>query len=360
MNSTPVIIDSKPVSFVIGEGALKHSKRLLKKFPRMIVLVDDNVRKYCLPVFEEFLNEFEFSGVVEIRSGEGFKNIEQSIDIWQALTDLKVDRDALLVNLGGGVVSDIGGFVAATYKRGIQFINFPTTLLGMIDAAIGGKTGVDFSGFKNQVGLFTDPIAVIVDPVFLKTLESVEWQSGYAEVIKYALIMDRDLWRMLDGKSYKEVEEWNKIIIKAAKDKIDIVRYDTHEKGIRKNLNFGHTIGHAFESFFLKTATPITHGKAVAAGMICESWISSQLYGEDCVLLPEIEGMIDKSFDRLDIQEKHIPEFMELMRHDKKVREGKLQFSLIKKIGKAVHNIEVDNPMVINSIKYYIHQSISS
>ncbi len=354
MNCTPVVIDSQPVSYVIGDGALLQSLRNLKKFNRIIVLVDDNVKKHCLPVFTNILNEIEVSGVIEIQSGEANKNMEQAIHIWEALTALNVDRDALLINLGGGVVSDIGGFAAATYKRGINFINYPTTLLGMIDAAIGGKTGVDFKGFKNQVGLFTDPVSVIVDPIFLQTLDELQWQSGYAEVLKYALIMDRELWRSLNTKGYGDVEEWNSVIIRAAKDKIDIVRYDAFEKGMRKNLNFGHTIGHAFESYFLKSGQPITHGKAIAAGMICESWISHQLFGDDCVALAEIEAMIDLSFPRLELSAANIPVLLELMRQDKKVREGKLQFSLIKKIGKAVHNIEVETNLVIDSIMYYI------
>lgn len=354
MNSTPVIIDSQPVSYVIGEGALSYSSRKLSKLPRLIILLDDNVREYCLPVFKNMLAEIEVSEVIEIKSGENFKNIEQSVFIWNELTRLNVDRDALLINLGGGIVTDIGGFAAATYKRGLPFINYPTTLLGMIDAAIGGKTGIDFSGFKNQVGLFTDPLSVIIDPIFLNTLDDMQWQSGYAEVLKYALIMDRELWRMLEGKNYHEVTDWNKVIIKAAKDKIDIVRYDAFEKGIRKNLNFGHTIGHAFESYFMKSGQSITHGKAIAAGMICETWISEKLYGEDCVILEEIEGLIDLNFERLAIPSDKIPLVLDLMRQDKKVREGKLQFSLIKKIGKALHNVEVEMEMVIDSIEYYL------
>jgi len=281
MKTTPVFLDTKPVSYVIGEGALEYSEKLLKDFPRFIVLVDENTGKYCLPVFKEKIPGIEISGVIQIESGEEKKTLDQTKLIWEELTNLNVDRDALLINLGGGVLTDIGGFVASTFKRGIPFINYPTTLLGMVDAAIGGKTGLDFAGFKNQVGLFIDPQSVVIDPVFLKTLEHKHWQSGYAEVLKYGLIIDRELWNMLLNKRIEQIDDWNEIICKAARDKIDIVKSDFLEKGIRKNLNFGHSIGHAFESYFLKSDQPVTHGQAIAAGMICEAYISQKIYDFD-------------------------------------------------------------------------------
>lgn len=357
MKSTPVFLDTKPVSYVIGEKALGESLKLLKDFDRIIILVDENVQELCLPVFRRVLPQIEISGVICIQSGEDKKNLEQAAFIWEELTRLNVDKDALLVNLGGGVITDIGGFAAATFKRGMSFINFPTTLLGMVDAAIGGKTGVDFSGFKNQVGLFIDPLSVVVDPVFLKTLDAKQWQSGFAEVLKYGLIIDRDLWNILKGKRIKEIDNWNKIIVKAARDKIDIVKSDFLEKGIRKNLNFGHTIGHSFESYFLKTDNPITHGQAIAAGMICEAWLSQKTYDFDIEKLEEIVDMIDINFDRLEITEDLIPTFMDLMRQDKKVREGKLKFSLLKKIGKAIHHIEVNPGLVVDSLMFYMNKN---
>jgi len=355
MKTTPVHLDFKPISYVIGKEALAYSHRLVENYPRIIILVDENVKHHCLPVFIETLPSVEIDGVICIKSGEERKNLEQSVFIWNELTRMNVDRDTLLINLGGGVVSDIGGFVASTFKRGIDFINYPTTLLGMVDAAIGGKTGIDFGNYKNQVGLFADPKSVIIDPVFLKTLDELQWQSGFAEVLKYGLIIDRELWRSLAGKNFREIDEWNAIISKAARDKIDIVRHDFLEKGIRKNLNFGHTIGHAFESYFLKIGTPVTHGQAIAAGMICESWLSQKLYEFDKEQLHQIINMFDVNFDRLPIDEALIPEFFEIMRHDKKVRGGKLNFSLLRRIGKAIHNIEVDTELIADSIKFYIN-----
>ena len=356
MNNSLFVLDAKPVSYVIGKGALTYSEKDLNRYKQAVILVDENVEKHCLPVFREKLPLFNFKGVISIQSGEEKKNLEQTVHIWNELTSMQVDRDSLLVILGGGVVSDIGGFAAATFKRGIKSINFPTTLLGMVDAAIGGKTGIDFNNFKNQVGLFSNPDSVIVDPIFLSTLEDKHWQSGFAEVLKYGLIMDRELWRMMRGKHYRDIDDWNKIIIKAARDKMDIVRHDALEKGIRKNLNFGHTLGHSIESYFLKAGKPITHGQAIAAGMICEAWISSKIYAFECTQLEEIIEMIDINFDRLDFDESIIPDLLDLMRQDKKVREGKLRFSLLRKLGKAVHDIEVNTKLMRESMQFYINR----
>lgn len=358
MKTSPLYLDLKPVSYVIGEGALSFSARLLKKYPRIIVLVDENVKTHCLPVFKEKLPELNISGILTIKSGEENKNIEQCGLIWEELTRLNVDKDAVLINLGGGVVSDIGGFAAATFKRGMRFINYPTTLLGMVDAAIGGKTGVDFSNFKNQIGLFVDPQSVVIDPVFLKTLDDKQWQSGFAEVLKYGLIIDKELWRFLYGNDFRYFVEWDKVITKAAKDKIDIVKHDFMEKGIRKNLNFGHTIGHAFESLFLRRHEPVTHGQAIAAGMVCEAWISWKIYNFDKSKLDQIVNMFDANFSRLAISESDLASLLDLMRQDKKVREGKIKFSLLRNLGKAIHDIEVPNELVKESLEFYFHQKV--
>lgn len=353
---SPYILDSSPVSYAIGSGALEYSERIISTFPRIILLVDENVARLCLPVFKERLPSVSISGIVTILAGEEKKNLEASRYIWNELTKLKVDRDALIVNLGGGVVSDIGGFTAATFKRGVKFINYPTTLLGMIDAAIGGKTGIDFGKYKNQVGLFVDPISVVIDPIFLKTLDNRQLQSGFAELLKYALITDLDLWEMLKGVKFTDITEWNTFIVKAARDKIDIVKHDTHEKGIRKNLNFGHTVGHSFESYFLMSENPVTHGMAIAAGMICEAYISVKMNDIGCEVLNEIVAMIDLNFERLQFTPEQIPALFEIMMQDKKVRNGKLQFSLLKKLGKTIHNCEVADDLLKESLHFYIEK----
>ncbi|MFK5856638.1 MAG: 3-dehydroquinate synthase [Bacteroidota bacterium] len=353
----PLILDTENVSYIIGADALVKSANKFDNYKRIIIITDENVEKLCLPVLKQKLPSLKIDGIITIDSGEENKSISQLIFIWNELTRLNADRDDLIINLGGGIITDIGGMAAATFKRGLKFINFPTTLLGMVDAAIGGKTGIDFEGFKNQVGLFVNPVCVIVDPIFLKTLEKVQWQSGFAEVLKYGLIIDRELWHKLENRNYNDSDiNWNLVIIKAAKDKIDIVRFDSLEKGIRKNLNFGHTIGHALESFYLKSDKPVTHGLAIAAGMICEAWISSKIFDIECVNLNKIVNMIDKNFRRFDFTEDDIPVLMQLMKQDKKVRGNKQNFSLLRKLGKAVHDIEVSNENIIQSLTYYINR----
>ena len=354
--NNPLLIETEPVSYIIGNDAIEKSATKFRDFNRIIVITDENVEKHCLPVFKQKLPSLVIDGVITIISGEENKSIHQLIYIWNELTRLNVGRDDLIVNLGGGVLTDIAGMAAATFKRGVQFINFPTTLLGMVDAAIGGKTGIDFGKFKNQVGLFINPTCVIIDPIFLKTLEKLHWQSGFAEVIKYGLIMDRELWQKLEGKNYNDVGDWDTVIIKAAKDKIDIVRFDALEKGIRKNLNFGHTIGHALESYYLKSGHPVTHGMAIAAGMICESWLSSKIFGMECIHMDCIVKMIDSNFDRFNFIKDEIPRIMQLMEQDKKVRNNKQNFSLLRKIGKAVHEVEVETDIIIKSLEFYIDQ----
>lgn len=349
-----LLLDTDPVTYAIGEGALEKSITKLENFNRIIVITDDNVEKHCLPVFKKKLPSIKISGIITTLSGEENKSVHQLIYIWNELTRLNVGRDDLIINLGGGVLTDIAGMAAATFKRGVQFINYPTTLLGMVDAAIGGKTGIDFAQFKNQVGLFVNPSCVVVDPIFLKTLKKAHWQSGFAEVLKYGLIMDRELWQKLLNNNYQDIKDWNSIIIKAAKDKIDIVRFDALEKGMRKNLNFGHTIGHAIESFYLKSGNPVTHGTAIAAGIICEGWISSKVFKFECTNLESIIKMIDDNFDRFCFTVEDIPRILNLMKQDKKIRHNKQKLSLLRKIGKAVHDIEVEDEIIIQSLEFYI------
>jgi len=354
MNS-PFVLDTKTIQYYIGEGALKQAAKLFDAYPSVFVLMDENVEMFCLDLFLQTVPNLKVRGYIKIPAGESSKSLDHAAHIWESLTEMGAGRDSLLINLGGGVVSDIGGFCAATYKRGMPFINIPTTLLSQIDAAIGGKTGIDFKSFKNQVGLFVDAKAVITDPIFLKTLKKEYWQSGLAEVTKHALIMDRELWKLLGHRKFDEIDDWNKIIIRSAKDKIDIVRYDSGERNVRKILNFGHTVGHAIESYYLKSGMPITHGQAVAAGMICETWISSRIEQLQCENVEEIVNRIDYNFSRLSIKEENINELMELMRQDKKIRAGEFKFSLLRRLGKAVHDVVVEADLIRNSLLFYIN-----
>lgn len=296
------------VDYFMGRGALKEGVSILEPYSKVFVLVDEMTEKHCLPVLRKYWKKSDQAQIIRIPSGEVNKNLQTLNNIWSKLTFFKADKDHLLVNLGGGVITDMGGFAAALYKRGMSFVHVPTTLLGQVDAAIGGKTGIDYNDLKNHIGLILNSNAVVIDPVFLNTLDENQWRSGFAEILKYGLIMDVELWKMLQGKSFKSLnsDEWERLITRSAIDKISIVQEDGLEKGLRNILNFGHTIGHALESYFLNIGYPITHGEAVAAGMICESWISHQQTGLKPDDFENIVHLIDYNFSRLKFSKNQI------------------------------------------------------
>ncbi len=355
MEKEPVLLDLKSVPHVVGQEALERAATYLSGHTNIFILVDENTEKFCLPVFRSILPGVSITDVVRIKSGELNKNILTASTIWQQLTQFKAERNSLLVNLGGGVITDIGGFTAATFKRGIDFVNVPTTLLGQVDAAIGSKTGIDFKEYKNQIGLFADPKAVVIDPIFLDTLDKKQLRSGFAEILKYALIMDVSLWEMMDNRCFDTMyPDLGNFVVRSVSDKISIVEKDKHESGLRKLLNFGHTVGHALETFFLKTDTPVTHGEAVAAGMICATRISSRWSEFDCGSPELIYEMIDRNFSRLVYSEENIPEILLLMQQDKKTKAGKLHFTLLTKLGAAVADVAVPEEKVKESLRFYL------
>ncbi|MGZ5196974.1 MAG: 3-dehydroquinate synthase, partial [Kaistella sp.] len=241
---------------------------------KIIVLVDENTHEYCLPVLLGNLEtEIPFE-IIEIEAGEDLKTIEIATQLWEILSDFEADRKALMINLGGGVITDMGGFVASTYKRGIRFINLPTTLLGMCDASIGGKTGIDHNFLKNIIGTFAVPEQIFVFPEYLKTLPFPELRSGFAEMLKHGLIADEKHWNDLISIQELSAENIFPFIETSMKIKQNIVEQDFREQHLRKTLNFGHTVGHALESLFLQQAKPIPHGEAVVLGMIIETRLS--------------------------------------------------------------------------------------
>ncbi|MEQ8926380.1 MAG: 3-dehydroquinate synthase family protein, partial [Fulvivirga sp.] len=269
----------------------KEVKKVVATLPssKVAVLVDENTHEHCLP----HLGIKDFV-LIRINSGEVHKNLATCQFIWETLTDHGFDRQGLLLNLGGGVIGDMGGFCASTYKRGIRFVNIPTTLLAQVDASVGGKLGIDFNRFKNHIGIFAEPEAVIIDPFFLETLPANELRSGFAEVIKHHLIRDLDGWKQL-SQSKMETLNWLEVIKHSVEIKNDIVIKDPKESGVRKILNFGHTIGHALESHYLNSDEPLLHGEAIALGMICESHISYQKNMISKEMLKEITGCITRN-----------------------------------------------------------------
>lgn len=340
-------------SVFIGDDALEKLKIHLAELKRIFILVDVNTLKKCLPELEKFLPEQIELHTLAITPGEQHKNIQTAILLWKQLMQLNVKRNDVLINLGGGMVSDIGAFVAATYKRGISFINVPTTLLGMSDAAIGGKTGVDFEGVKNQIGIFAHPQSVLIYPPFLQTLEARQIRNGFAEIIKYSLIEKNNLWKELQSFSFKELPN-EKLIADAAKAKIEIVNKDPKEKGPRKILNYGHTIGHAFESLSLMhDKSPILHGEAIAAGMICEAWLSNQKTGLSQTDLKAICDLILKHFPKYIVPKQADDQLLEFMRQDKKNTQDQIQFSLLKAIGECKYNVSCSEQEIISALSFY-------
>lgn len=324
-----------------------------REYSQVLLLTDTNTRRHCLPVFLEKTGLPPGLPVAEIPAGETHKTLSTCEKVWSVMIAAGLDRRALVVCLGGGVVGDLGGFCAATYKRGVDFVQIPTTLLAMTDAAIGGKVGIDFQGIKNTIGVFRDPAAVFADPVFLQTLPERELRSGLAEVIKHALIGDPDLLGRLSGigqlsESFQLSE--SSLLPASIAVKVRIVQEDPLERGLRALLNFGHTTGHALESFFLETDTPLTHGEAVAIGMICESWLA---YGDD-PRTTKTAALIARFFPPRPIPETAFPALWALMRQDKKNASGTVRMA-VPEAGKtfALRMLEPTCEAVENSFRFY-------
>lgn len=303
-------------------------------FEKIFLIVDENTNLTCLPVINNNLPCPE-KNIIIIRSGENYKNLEAVEKIWNFLINNGVERKSLIINLGGGMLCDLGGFAASTIKRGIRYLNIPTTLLAMVDAAIGGKTGINFQGLKNEIGLINQPEDVFINIKFLETLDLDNILSGYGEMIKYSLIYNKDNWQKISNfdittRDYNKLSE---LILTSVNIKKHFVENDPFEKDIRRALNFGHTFGHAFESFSLNSNEPILHGKAIAWGMICETYLSFIRAGLDEKSLYDICNYIVATFGKLVISINNYDKYYELMTHDKKNENNKINCSLVPEIG---------------------------
>ena len=320
---------------------------------KLFILVDENTHENCLPiVLANLETEIPFE-IIEIEAGEDLKTIETATQLWEVLAEFEADRKALMVNLGGGVISDLGGFVASTYKRGIKFITIPTTLLGMCDASIGGKTGIDHQFLKNIIGTFAEAEQVFVYPQFLKTLPFAELRSGFAEMLKHGLIGDQKHWQDLIFIENLTPESIFPYVKTSMKIKQNVVQADFKEKHVRKLLNFGHTIGHAIESLFLNQGNAIPHGEAVAMGMICETRISflhGLLSEASC---EEIIDNISRFFPKLNIGIFALETIIQLMTNDKKNSSGNISFSLIDGIGSGVYDQHVSEDVIQSALQFY-------
>ncbi len=330
-------------------------ERLLQDWEKenIFILTDENTNKYCLDKLLK-IEKLQGTKVITIRPDDKYKTIETAIEIWTFLVENLANRSSLMINLGGGVVTDIGGFTASTFKRGISYINVATTLLGAVDAATGGKTGINFKGYKNEVGAFAPSVCTIVDIDFFKTLSKENLLSGYAEMLKHALISDEKEFEELLGFDLENVdfERLKDLLTKNIQIKEDIVENDPYEKGVRKALNFGHTIGHAVESFLLHQSTPVLHGYAIAWGLICELYISTKVKNFPQEKYEQIKAWIFEKYGKSPVQKSWISDILELMKHDKKNRRpDEINFTLLDDIGRININQQVDNDLIIQSLE---------
>lgn len=319
-------------------------------FSNIAVLVDEHTHEFCYPLVRDILPAHH---VIKIKSGEEEKNLHTCMQIWDALTEMAFDRKALMINIGGGVIGDMGGFCASTYKRGIRFVNIPTTLLAQVDASIGGKLGVDFKNYKNHIGIFQNPLRVFLSADFFDTLPSAEKKSGFAEIIKHCLIRDAQMFEKIlqipyDLLDLKTLTQHSVLI------KNQVVAEDPKEMGLRKILNFGHTIGHAIESYFLeKPGKKLLHGEAVAVGMICEAYLSHKKLSLDAGELEKLVRYIIQVYEPVRIAENDLDGVLQMTAQDKKNEGGKIKASLLNMIGDCNFNIEITHEEISASIRYF-------
>lgn len=349
--------DSKVHSNIVFSQQIEAELRnIVQKYPagKVFLLTDQTASGFCLPLIQTVIDEFGIKTVV-IPSGEENKNIQSVIQVWDFLSNNGADRKSLLINIGGGMLTDLGGFAASTFKRGLDFVNIPTTLLAQVDASLGGKTGFNFNGLKNEIGVFMEPNSVIINTNFLKTIDHENFLSGYAEMLKHGLIKNREHWDELmvfDTKNidYSALQE---IIAHSVAVKEWQVLNDLREQHIRKALNFGHTVGHAFESYAMKTSRPILHGYAVAYGMIAELYLSAKQCGLSEDELDRISAWMISKYGKFEIQESDFEALYQLMTHDKKNEGKRINFTLIPEIGKVEINVDCPKELIVEALEYY-------
>ncbi len=354
---TSIVNDNYAIHF--GEQCYKEMNQFVaqKQPSTVFVLVDENTMEHCYASFIARLETTAPIEVIEIDAGEEFKNIDTCSGVWNALIELNCDRNSLFISLGGGVVTDLGGFVAATIKRGIEFIHVPTSLLAMVDASIGGKNGVDLGPLKNQVGVIVPPVMTLVDPSFLDTLPQMQLRNGSIEMFKHGLIADRAYWQnMCDLDFNFDNSTFESLIYQSIIIKNDVVMSDPFEKDARKSLNYGHTIGHAIESYCMSSDAhdDLLHGEAVAAGIVIESYLSHEHTGLSSQDLSQIEEFyegleLDVHFSRSDIDQ-----IIGFMAHDKKNVNGEVRFVLLNSIGSYQTDCVVPVQQIRDAFKKYL------
>lgn len=340
-----------PEQIIITSDPSKDLKTFLvkKAYTSIIVLTDENTSTYCYPIVKDSLPQHSH---IELESGEEHKTIESCNTIWEAMTHANLDRHSVLIIIGGGVLCDMGGFCAATFKRGIDFIFIPTTLLAQADASIGGKLGIDFNNFKNQLGVFKEPELNLLHSGFLSTLPQNELRSGFAEIIKHALIGDAELWNQIKTNKLND-QPWDSLLKKSSAFKYSVIEQDPLEKGIRKILNAGHTIGHAIETFCLANGNKVLHGEAVAAGLIAEGKLAYERQMLNVEQLDEITSFILNQYGKIDLSPNSFKAIGELCKQDKKNKGNKILAALLNGIGAARWDCEISPDEIERSLAFY-------
>lgn len=341
-----------------GNVASKLSEILKQTdYDKLFVLTDETTHRLCLDRLSQ-CEEILGAANIIIGAGDVCKNVESLTHVWQALGEGGGSRRSLMINLGGGMVTDLGGFAASTFKRGIRFINIPTTLLAMVDASVGGKTGINFNGLKNEVGVFNDAIHVLIDTNFLATLDQQNLCSGYAEMLKHGLISNTADWaELLNFDLFNaDLKVLSQLLEKNIQVKERVVTEDPHEKGIRKALNVGHTVGHAFESFAMKSGRPVLHGYAVAWGMICELYLSVVKLGFPKDKMRQTVSFIRENYGTLAFDCKDYDMLYELMKHDKKNTQGFINFTLLEDVGEIKLNQTASHDEIFEMLDFYREQ----
>ena len=329
----------------------------ISKYSSLFILVDENTRKNCVNkfVYKSKLSDFR---IIEIPAGEEYKNMSTLKILYDGFLKGNIDRNSLVINLGGGVLSDIGGFAASTILRGIDFINIPTTLLSIADASIGGKLGFDYNSLKNYIGIFNTPKAIIVDFDYLETLEKRELYSGFAEIVKHALIFDEKYFSLLEKLSLGSfLETVTNFVPKSIEIKNEIVKTDYKEASFRKILNFGHTIGHAIESFYLHSESKLLHGEAIWVGMICELYLSKRYFNFNDTDIEKVISVYKRFYKKIRIKEEDMETILSFMHYDKKNSKGNINFVLLENIGIPKIDFNPEKHEIINSFKFYNNET---
>ncbi|MHC5201696.1 3-dehydroquinate synthase [Myroides sp. LJL119] len=351
-------IQAQGYDIVFGKDSYTYLGEVLnqKQYTKLFILCDTNTNEYCMPYFLAHLPiEIDFE-IIEVEPGEENKVLETAQGVIESMLELAADRNSAMLTVGGGVITDLGGFISSIYMRGIDCYNIPTTLLSMVDASVGGKTGVDCNGVKNCIGTFSMPKMVVVDVHYLETLPVDQIKSGYAEMLKHGLIYDGSYYDFLKDISNVDLADLENLVKHSVNIKNQVVSQDPKESGLRKILNYGHTIGHAIESYFLSQQDKETllHGQAIAIGMVIEAYLSTELCGLSKEAFKDIKDNIQGIFGQVDISQNDIENILQWLKFDKKNSQGNVRCVLLKQIGEPVYDIVLSKDLILKGFDAYL------